>query len=1167
MTDFASLVLAVDSTQVPKGTAALDNLAKSGDNATRAANQLAQAERAKALEAERAAAGLVKASSAAGMARMESQRMVQAGGAVTASLGAQRAGMQQLSFQIGDVAQQFALGTSPMMIFAQQGGQVVQALSLMKGGATGLIGFLAGPWGAVIMGAVTVAGMFASKLYDTSNAAKAAASSYHNAAEEAEHLAKAQSGLELTNKRIALNKLTSRSMELEMFIDRQAKDTRGQPMFAYAQQKELYANRLAQAELKSVIGLTEEIQAKAAQTTERHTTALRGNSGAARSAGGGARAHAAGLTDAQKALEDQTKATDAYIASLMKEIAAIGKTPKEIRAMEVARQKEAAATAKQAAEIDKLAAKRENALARQAGAEWEKNVLQPLQREYEMLGLVGTEREIKLLQMEEEAKKAEWSAQGVENLNGKWLQYYQTKLDIINKGSALEKDIEAAAILQEQLDALIGSFGSLRGVVGGGIGNLIGALTSGNPTAGLLSMGGLGTAAGLMLGGGGGAFGKLNSSLSLGLYDLGVPAGLAGTLGKALGGAGLGSMFGSITGSGTGGGIGGAAASLIGLGPIGVIGGGLIGGLIGKLFGSIFGDPDQAVASLNLTNGKAGYGNLFKEGKNKDAYAEQVGGAAGAVADGINSIVASLGGSVTSSLGNISIGQYKGKWAVNDGSKAGFRGLAAGDPGATVYGSAEEAIQAAIQIAIKSATTGLSDQVKKLLTVPGSDLDAQLGKAQAFQAIVKEAAEATHPLGEALKALQAQFGELDAVFAEAGATTEQFAQLAKFETDQRKALIEQFGAFISDNFSTDADKLAEATAKVTAEMERLGLAGVATKAQFKAVADGIDLTTDAGVAMYEALVKIAPQFLAVADAAEASAAAQAQLQEAIAAQKLDLDIQLAEALGDKTLALALQRERELAAIDASLRPQQQLIWALQEHAVAVETARDVLAKSYQRERAELDKTADRMRSLADSLRSFRASIFDTAEAVTRNAALSRLMIIGAQAAAGNEGAARDLPSVAGKFLDASRNSASTLTQYRRDQALAANYVDKAIAGIDAQASAAERQIAALDKQVEGLLELNNNVVTVDQAVKDLTLLMEAPAAVMGNNRLLETQEEQVDLIDRLISEVERLNRDQSVLQAQIAEKLSRIDRFITRGETDGFKVTNDSDAPIYTSVV
>lgn len=87
-----------------------------------------------------------------------------AGSRLAQATGVQRAGMQQLSFQIGDVAQQFALGTNPMVIFAQQGGQVVQAISLMKGEAKGLIGFLAGPWGAVFMGAAMIAGTLISRM-------------------------------------------------------------------------------------------------------------------------------------------------------------------------------------------------------------------------------------------------------------------------------------------------------------------------------------------------------------------------------------------------------------------------------------------------------------------------------------------------------------------------------------------------------------------------------------------------------------------------------------------------------------------------------------------------------------------------------------------------------------------------------------------------------------------------------------------------------------------------------------------------------------------------------------------------------------------------------------------------------------------------------------------
>jgi hypothetical protein len=169
VTDLATLALAVDSSQVKTGVTELDKLTASGAKAQGAVDGLgkaaSQAGRQIGTATEQAAAMASAAQSAAASAMMMSRGVV-------VSAGQQRAGMQQLSFQIGDVAQQFALGTNPMIIFAQQGGQVVQAISMMKGGASGLIGFLAGPWGAVMMGAVMILGTLSSKLFAAGDAAK-----------------------------------------------------------------------------------------------------------------------------------------------------------------------------------------------------------------------------------------------------------------------------------------------------------------------------------------------------------------------------------------------------------------------------------------------------------------------------------------------------------------------------------------------------------------------------------------------------------------------------------------------------------------------------------------------------------------------------------------------------------------------------------------------------------------------------------------------------------------------------------------------------------------------------------------------------------------------------------------------------------------------------------
>lgn len=89
--------------------------------------------------------------------------------------GQSRAGMQQLSFQLNDVAVQFAAGTPPAIIFAQQIGQVTQAVGLMAGESKGFIGFLGGPWGIAISSALVLLTPFVAKMFEEGDAASKAA--------------------------------------------------------------------------------------------------------------------------------------------------------------------------------------------------------------------------------------------------------------------------------------------------------------------------------------------------------------------------------------------------------------------------------------------------------------------------------------------------------------------------------------------------------------------------------------------------------------------------------------------------------------------------------------------------------------------------------------------------------------------------------------------------------------------------------------------------------------------------------------------------------------------------------------------------------------------------------------------------------------------------------
>lgn len=109
-------------------------------------------------------------------ARYEAARAAAAGHAETIRTGTaatrqSRAGMQQLSYQLNDVAVQFQMGTPIATIFGQQIGQVTQAMSMMTTKTTGLLGFIGGPWCIALASALVVLTPFVSKLFESGDAA------------------------------------------------------------------------------------------------------------------------------------------------------------------------------------------------------------------------------------------------------------------------------------------------------------------------------------------------------------------------------------------------------------------------------------------------------------------------------------------------------------------------------------------------------------------------------------------------------------------------------------------------------------------------------------------------------------------------------------------------------------------------------------------------------------------------------------------------------------------------------------------------------------------------------------------------------------------------------------------------------------------------------------
>lgn len=111
----------------------------------------------KRLEIESGNARLAEEARAAAQTRLN-QRLATQSGQATASIGAQRAAVDQFGMQLSDVASQLSTGTSPFTILIQQGPQVQQALQMGGGAANLLKGALAALNPAVVLlGASVVA--------------------------------------------------------------------------------------------------------------------------------------------------------------------------------------------------------------------------------------------------------------------------------------------------------------------------------------------------------------------------------------------------------------------------------------------------------------------------------------------------------------------------------------------------------------------------------------------------------------------------------------------------------------------------------------------------------------------------------------------------------------------------------------------------------------------------------------------------------------------------------------------------------------------------------------------------------------------------------------------------------------------------------------------------
>lgn len=799
MTDFANLVLGIDSTQVKAGTAELDRMAAAGaktEQATKgverewvkassAAGKLRLEQMSASLAADKLAREQAKAGRAASEMAREAQAAAAGLGRTTASMGAQRAGAQQLAFQLGDVATQFSLGARPMQIFAAQGTQIVGALSLMRGTAGGLVGFLAGPWGIAITAAATVLGTLITQLYATENAADGASGALQRLIDKRRE--ERNERLEGVRSERELNALIKERATIQARIASQPVDALGNPLFSFKDQKRV--SELNDLITEGRLAVNERKFEDRQRQLEREEGALKRikeiNEGVSKSSGERARS----AKQSADAVTAEAKVLDTLLDRLLKpeRDQAQRNSEFDLLAREIEKAEKAGAAA-----LPRLM-ELEKALARLRG---ERITSGPIDLALEDPGsLLGTPAFSQFRKVAEEF--AEGTVRGLNNVE------------------------EAARLANEPLREMIELLGRVGGA-GGILGGLLGLLTGNDSAVGGILGELLRTQVGIRTDAGGkpfartigdelrdifkldGEFGKTMERL-LGSAGTGVLAanalgftGGASQFGSAIGGALAGELSDNVS-KAIGGALGSAAGAIL---PV-------VGGLLGGALGSLLSSTPRGSATIGNLNGSLGVTGTRGNSRARIAAATD---SANAIIGSLDALAAELGATLDPTRGSVSIGIRKGNFRVDTSGQ----GRTKTSRGAIDFGEdAEAAALFAIQDLIRDGVlVGLREGTERLLK-EAADLETGIQKALKFEGVFQELRSITDPVGAALEALDKEFAQLRKIFAEAGASAAEYAQLEELLALKRQEAID-------DGIQRELDKLSE---RNDLEVELLRLLG------------------------------------------------------------------------------------------------------------------------------------------------------------------------------------------------------------------------------------------------------------------------------------------------------------------------------------------------------
>jgi hypothetical protein len=282
-----------------------------------------------------------------------------------------------------------------------------------------------------------------------------------------------------------------------------------------------------------------------------------------------------------------------------------------------------------------------------------------------------------------------------------------------------------------------------------------------------------------------------------------------------------------------------------------------------------------------------------------------------------------------------------------------------------------------------------------------------------------------------------------------------------------------------DKFFTDSEKQTRLQTQLTDVMAGMNTVLPSTRDGYRDLLEGLDLTTESGQKAYVILLQLS----GVADTYYAYL-------EEVALKRADMEMQLLELTGTAEEVLAAKRKLELAALDETLRPLQELIWLTQDWADKIAEATKNTTSAIDAQISLSNSAANAARSAADAYKNMIDTLTEAQIKINGGGtagAQGQFNTIFSKAMTGDQTSLAALPGAIDSLLANSLVTAQTSEDYARIQgkSLLALEDAKTISGAmvnweEYQATLLETQTGVLEQIKDELALPNPDLVLLEK---------------------------------------------------------------------------------------